>query len=111
MRQAVRMKLSSLAAVLAAGAPPAAAPAVGDAPPRERDCLRWVEALRPLRATESASAASAPPGAAPSAYADRAPNADPALLASLRRPVSLELLHCEQLNLKDKLDWLIRRLL
>jgi hypothetical protein len=44
------------------------------------------------------------------AYAERAPNADPSLQAPLRRPTSVELLLCEQLNVKDKLDYLIRRL-
>lgn len=108
MRRAVRMTQLSLSAVLAATAPPAA-PTAEPAPPRERDCLRWIEALRP-RVPEATAAASATASHAPSAYADRVPNADPALMASLRRPVSLELLHCEQLNLKDKLDHLIRRL-
>jgi hypothetical protein len=104
----MHLSLLGLATTLAAIARPAGAQADA-APPRERDCLRWVETLRPLRAPEAAAAASAAAPHVPSAYADRLPNADPALLAALRRPVSLELVLCEQLNLKDKLDHLIRR--
>jgi hypothetical protein len=94
--------LATGAFVLAAGAAPAAV----EAPPRERDCARWVEAAAPMRRLPEAEAAAS--GAPASAYADRVPNVE--LLSAARRPVSLELLHCEQLNLKDKLDLLIRRL-
>jgi hypothetical protein len=79
-------------------------------PPIERDCTRS-EAPRTSAfdrvALDRADERGAVPGGA---IADRAPNLDPSLHTALRRPTSVELLLCEQLNVKDKLDYLIRRL-
>jgi hypothetical protein len=90
------------ALALAAGA----ALAATEAPPRERDCARWADATstRPRLAEPEPPASGVPS----SVYADRMPNAE--LAPGGRRLVSLELLHCEQLNLKDKLNYLIRSL-
>ena len=100
----MRLRSALLASALAGTA--FAAPVATDGPPRERDCTRWVEP------SWTARPAVAPPVAAssgvPSVFADRAPNPDP-LLAAGRRPTTVEQLLCEQLNVKDKLDWLIRR--
>ena len=73
--------------------------------PVERDCMRW-EAPR-ASAFDRADERGVP---LVGAYAERAPIPDPSLQPSLRRPTSVELLLCEQLNVKDKLDWLIRRM-
>lgn len=93
---------AALAALAGASVHAADAP-----PPRERDCARWADGLVVLRRVAEAD----PPasGVPASVYADRVPNLDPAV-GAVRRGASLELLHCEQLNLKDKLDYLIRRL-
>jgi len=100
------MRLCSVAMASVLGGTPLAAPAAPEAPPRERDCMRWVEPSWPARpvATPASGASSVP-----SALADRAPNSDPMSPVG-RRAASLEALMCEQLNTKDKLDWLIRRL-
>jgi hypothetical protein len=100
------MRLCSVAIASLLGGTALAAPAAAEAPPRERDCTRWVEPSWPARPPAApASAASS----VPSAFADRAPNPDPMSPVG-RRAASLEIVLCEQLNTKDKLDWLIRRL-
>lgn len=82
-----------------------ATPAAPLAPPPERDCARW-EAPRGS-AFDRADDRTQP---VLGAFADRAPNQHPSLQPALRRPTSVEVLLCEQLNVKDKLDFLIRRL-
>ena len=96
--------LASCAAMTAHATTPVLAP-VAMGLPIERDCMRW-EAPR-ASAFDRSDERGAP---LVGAYADRMPNADPALQTPLRRPTSVELLLCEQLNVKDKLDYLIRRL-
>jgi hypothetical protein len=98
------LAIAGLAATTAHAATPASMP-VATGLPFERDCTRW-EAPR-MSAFDRSDERGVP---LVGAYAERAPNADPSLQAPLRRPTSVELLLCEQLNVKDKLDWLIRRL-
>ncbi len=94
----------SMASTTARAATPALTP-VSMGVPLERDCTRW-EAPR-MSAFDRSDERGVP---LVGAYAERAPNADPSLQSPLRRPTSVELLLCEQLNVKDKLDYLIRRL-
>ena len=98
-------RLAALAMSAFAQSVLAATPAAPLQLPLERDCTRW-EAPR----TSTFDRADDRGQAATGAFADRMPNLDPTLQPALRRPTSAELLLCEQLNVKDKLDWLIRRL-
>jgi hypothetical protein len=104
MRRAFVAGLFVSVGAMAHAATPALTPVATDAPV-ERDCMRW-DAPR-MSAFDRSDERGVP---AIGAYAERAPNADPSLQAPLRRPTSVELLLCEQLNVKDKLDYLIRRL-
>ena len=96
--------VAAFAAMTVQAATPVLGPTAASLP-AERDCMRW-EAPRPSAFDRSDERGAPLVGA----YADRMPNAAPALQAPLRRPTSVDLLLCEQLNVKDKLDWLIRRL-
>ena len=110
MRVAQVLAVCSVAGSGAAvAASPPHAPAAG-APPLERDCARW-EAPR-NSVFDRGDERYAP---LTGVFAERMPNVDPAYSANpaavARRPMSIELLVlCEQLNVKDKLDYLIRRL-